>query len=145
MAANDSHKSSNRKRKQVDDETDVRIPQSLVQLEMLTDEEDVAEVSSDDGEADEFPEIDAHSDSEEEAEQDDEEYEGETEGEEDEEESEDDSDEPDSDASLRVFPEAKTVISRITGQPKRIYPEIEPEYDSDSSTEDVRTLPLPLA
>lgn len=27
-------------------------------------------------------------------------------------------------------------ISEITGQPKRVYPDIEPDYDSDSSTED---------
>ncbi|GJJ07346.1 Ribosome bioproteinsis protein erb1 [Clathrus columnatus] len=30
----------------------------------------------------------------------------------------------------------KTIISEITGQPKRVYPPIEPDYDSDSSTED---------
>lgn len=28
------------------------------------------------------------------------------------------------------------VVSSITGRPKRVFPEIEPEYDSDSSTED---------
>jgi ribosome biogenesis protein ERB1 len=36
------------------------------------------------------------------------------------------------------FPVAKVITSTITGQPKRVYPEIEPDYDSDSSTEDVR-------
>ena len=44
-----------------------------------------------------------------------------------------------SDTELRIFPKAKTIISGITGQPKRVYPEIEPDYDSDSSTEDVCT------
>ena len=38
-----------------------------------------------------------------------------------------------------VYPGPRTVISNITGYPKRMYPEIEPDYDSDSSTEDVRT------
>lgn len=32
---------------------------------------------------------------------------------------------------------ARTVVSRVTGEPKLEYPAIEPEYDSDSSTEDV--------
>ncbi len=36
------------------------------------------------------------------------------------------------------FPLPKVVISDITGEPKRVYPPIDPEYDSDSSTEDVR-------
>jgi ribosome biogenesis protein ERB1 len=36
------------------------------------------------------------------------------------------------------FPVATTIVSDITGQPKRVYPEIEPDYDSDSSTEEVR-------
>lgn len=35
---------------------------------------------------------------------------------------------------------SKTVISKITGQPKQVYPPIEPDYDSDSSTEDVSCL-----
>ena len=95
---------------------------------------------SDDGEVEAFPEIDARSDT------DDEDYEddGEDESEEDEEvdESEEDEEESEgsSDDSLHVFPKAKTIISDITGQPKRVYPEIEPDYDSDSSTEDVRSL-----
>jgi ribosome biogenesis protein ERB1 len=33
--------------------------------------------------------------------------------------------------------DGETVISNITGRPKRVYPEIDPEYDSDSSTEEV--------
>jgi ribosome biogenesis protein ERB1 len=36
-----------------------------------------------------------------------------------------------------VYPGPRSVISNITGYPKRVYPEIEPDYDSDSSTEDV--------
>jgi ribosome biogenesis protein ERB1 len=38
---------------------------------------------------------------------------------------------------IKLFPEADVVISNITGQPKRTYPEIDPVYDSDSSTEEV--------
>lgn len=34
--------------------------------------------------------------------------------------------------------DGQTVISDITGRLKRVYPEIDPEYDSDSSTEEVR-------
>ncbi|KAI0301803.1 BOP1NT-domain-containing protein [Multifurca ochricompacta] len=41
-----------------------------------------------------------------------------------------------SENDLHIFPKAKTVVSDITGQPKKVYPEIEPDYDSDSSTED---------
>jgi hypothetical protein len=41
---------------------------------------------------------------------------------------------------LHIFPIGKTVVSRITGQALRQYPEIEPGYDSDSSTEEVRTV-----
>jgi ribosome biogenesis protein ERB1 len=94
-------------------------------LEMLSEDEgdEDAEFGSDDGEVDEFPEIDPASDSEE--------------GEEEEDESEDsyasDSDSDD----LGIFPKAKTIVSDITGQPKKVYPEIEPDYDSDSSTEEV--------
>ena len=73
--------------------------------------------------------------------------------EDDDEDDEDDEDEPDvsdeeesSDAdsvdSLHIFPKAKTVISDITGEPKKVYPEIEPDYDSDSSTEDVRIIQM---
>ena len=36
----------------------------------------------------------------------------------------------------------KNVVSDITNQPKLVYPEIEPDYDSDSSTEDVSFYPL---
>ncbi|KAL4265650.1 Ribosome biogenesis protein ERB1 [Pleurotus pulmonarius] len=94
-------------------------------LEMLSDDEDGEEIGSDDGEVEEFPEIDVASDSEEDEESD--------ESDEDEEESsEGDSD----DSDLHIFPKPKTIVSDITGRPKRVYPEIEPDYDSDSSTED---------
>jgi ribosome biogenesis protein ERB1 len=99
---------------------------------MLTDEEDVAPARSDDDETEEFPEISSGSDSEEESEDGHEQP------------SEDDSDESDSDASLQIFPKAKTEISDITGKPKRVYPDIEADYDSDSSTEDVRLLSQPV-
>jgi ribosome biogenesis protein ERB1 len=88
-------------------------------LEMLSDEEDGLDASSDEGEIEEFPEIVTGSESE---------------FDEDEINEESDSD---TDESLHIFPKAKTVVSEITKQPKLVYPEIEPEYDSDSSTEEV--------
>lgn len=93
---------------------------------------------SDDGSVDEFPEI--HSgDSEEEEDEEESESEDEDEDEEDEEDvSEDDSSSEGVSSDTHPFPRPKTIISNITGQPKRVYPEIEPDYDSDSSTEDVR-------
>jgi ribosome biogenesis protein ERB1 len=96
-------------------------------LVMLSEDEDGEERNSesDNGQVDEFPEIDPESDSEDDEEEEDE-------GSEDEEESLSEDDE------LSIFPKAKTVVSVITGQPKKVYPEIEPDYDSDSSTEDVR-------
>ncbi|KAF7331925.1 Ribosome biogenesis protein ERB1 [Mycena kentingensis (nom. inval.)] len=107
------------KRKQLDDAP----PPSLLPdetLEMLSDEEDPDTTLSDGGgQVDDFPQIDPDSD-EEEADSDEEYFES------------------DSDDSLDrdIFPKPQTIISDITGQPKRIYPEIEPNYDSDSSTED---------
>ncbi|KAG5221044.1 Ribosome biogenesis protein [Salix suchowensis] len=94
-------------------------------LEMHSDDEDGEEIGSDDGEVEDFPEIDVASDSEE-AEESEEEVE-----------EEDESEEGDSeDSDLHIFPKPKTIVSDITGRPKRVYPEIEPDYDSDSSTED---------
>ncbi|THH33706.1 hypothetical protein EUX98_g396 [Antrodiella citrinella] len=92
------------------------------------DDEGVEGGDEDDGEVDEFPEIDGRSDSEE-----DEDVE---EDEEDEEDEDEDYSEGISDDEHDVFPRPKTIISDITGQPKRVYPDIEPDYDSDSSTED---------
>ena len=101
------------------------------------DDEPVQESESD--EIDAFPEIDTGSDTDDEEE---EESPGENE---DDPESEDDEDASSSSSSssdnLPIFPKAKTVISDITGHPKKVYPEIEPDYDSDSSTEDVRAFP----
>ena len=129
---------NNKKRKQTDKEQEALPAPAFVQLEMLTDEEEADEVSSDDGEAEEFPEINADSDTEEENRdtEDDKEDLSDEDEHSDDTESEDDSDS--SDTSLHIFPKAKTVISNITGQRKVVYPDIDPEYDSDSSTEDVR-------
>ncbi|KAF7792802.1 hypothetical protein EIP86_003901 [Pleurotus ostreatoroseus] len=119
-------------------------PQSFGSLEITSEdegEEGEGDEKSDDGEVDEFPEIDTRSDSEEEDEEYDEggedEDEDEDEDEEDEEEDEEESEtDVDFDDEIRPFPKPKTIVSDITGQPKRVYPPIEPDYDSDSSTED---------
>ncbi|KAH9978053.1 BOP1NT-domain-containing protein [Lactifluus volemus] len=89
---------------------------------------------SDEDDVDAFPEIDAGSDTAEEGKED-------TSGDEEEysvseDEGEDDDEDASSDDDLHIFPTAKTIISDITGQPKKVYPEIDPDYDSDSSTED---------
>jgi ribosome biogenesis protein ERB1 len=99
-------------------------------LEMPSEDEDGEERNSesDNSQVDEFPEIDPESDSEDDEEDEDEGSEGEE-------------DSLSEDDELSIFPKAKTVVSDITGQPKKIYPEIEPDYDSDSSTEDVRLSP----
>lgn len=105
-----------------------------VRLEMLSDEEkheDEEEEEEDeesDEQVDDFPEIDARSDSGSDDESDEEEDEG----------SSPSGSESDSTSDMHIFPKSKDIISEITGHPKRVYPEIDPEYDSDSSTEDVR-------
>ena len=113
-------------------------------IEIDSDGENVAVDSGDEedgSDAESFPELDTRDDSEED---------GSDEGENSEEhdssssssylieDSEYESDAVEDD-SVKVGPKATTVVSKITGRPKRIYPEIEPEYDSDSSTEDVRS------
>ncbi|KAJ7591292.1 NUC169 domain-containing protein [Mycena floridula] len=106
---------------------------AAVQMDMLSDEEPDGQIESDDDELDAFPELDVGSDS------DDADHSGEEDDEEEEEEDDEElSDSAESDDDLHIFPIAKNVISNITGQPKRVYPEIEPDYDSDSSTEDVQ-------
>ena len=111
-------------------------------LDLLSGDEDedgpVQEESDNDG-VDAFPEIDVGSDTDEEDERSsgDNEDHSESEGE------EQDDEDVSSDDDLHIFPRAKTVISDITGHPKKVYPEIEPDYDSDSSTEDVRALSFP--
>ncbi|KXN87873.1 Ribosome biogenesis protein ERB1 [Leucoagaricus sp. SymC.cos] len=137
----DDARRQNKKRKQLEEELEAPYsPIAPVQLEMLTDEEDASDINSDDGEVDNFPEIDTSSDPEENGEKisgdEEEDLSDEDNDSEDAEETENDSDSQGSDASLHVFPEAKAIISDITGRPKRVYPEIEPDYDSDSSTED---------
>ena len=132
MAATDDNSNSKKRKKDVGEVTDVEPLHEAIGLEMLSDEEDdddEPEARSDD-EVDDFPEIDAGSDSGSEEESAEEDQSDDDHGEED-----DDSD----DSELHIFPKAKTVVSGITGRPKRVYPEIEPEYDSDSSTEDVRS------
>ncbi len=141
MAAVDAKKHSKKRKVTPEEEAPVpalpppSFPQN-VGLEMGSEDEgEEPGDESDDGEVEAFPEIDARSDT------DDEDYEdeGEDDSEEDEEEDEEqETSEDGSDEDMHIFPKAKTVISDITGQPKRIYPEIEPDYDSDSSTEDVR-------
>jgi ribosome biogenesis protein ERB1 len=110
-------------------------------MEMPSDEEDGEaglDSHSDDSSVEEFPEIFTGSEDEGSDEDD--------ENEQDEDEDEDEEDEEassntavsDDDSSLHIFPKSKTIVSSITGQPRRVYPEIEADYDSDSSTEDVR-------
>ena len=129
-----------KKRKHAVDEDESSQQQDLpekIGLELQSDESDEEEVSE--GEVEDFPELDGRSDTTEDGEEDSEE-EGETDENEDEDEEEESSEgysEGTSDDEIRVFPKAKVITSEITGQPKKVYPEIEPEYDSDSSTEDV--------
>ena len=110
--------------------------------------------SEGDDEVDPFPGLDIESDSEDEdGDQDEDEDEDEDdeedvdEGDDDElgeedvtEQQEDGRASSDEDEIFSIFPKPKIVISGITGQPKFMYPPIEPEYDTDSSTEDVRIL-----
>jgi ribosome biogenesis protein ERB1 len=108
----------------------------VVDLEMQSedeaeDEDQKGDDASDNEDVDEFPEIDAVSDSEEESEEEDT----------DDLDEEDTLDEnSDADSDLHIFPKFRKVVSDITGQTKVVYPEIEPDYDSDSSTEDVSRL-----
>ena len=133
--------STSRKRKTSAPETVSKDEQllSVNTLEMLSEDEQDEEPESDDGDYEEFPEIDAASDTEDEED----EVLDEDEDEEDEGEEDYSSDGSGSDKRLSIFPEAKVVISNITGEPKKVYPEIEPGYDSDSSTEDVSTSSAP--
>jgi len=129
--------SASRKRKQNVEEASFSSDEETLPasgLGLLSEDDDEQEnglvQESDSDQVDAFPEIDAVSDTEEEGEE-----EEESSGDDSEEETDEDAS---SDDDLHIFPKAKTVISDITGQPKKVYPEIEPDYDSDSSTEDVR-------
>ncbi|KAI0959806.1 Ribosome biogenesis protein erb1 [Taiwanofungus camphoratus] len=140
MVAEDVGKKSKKRRAASEEAPAPSIFSQNVGLEMQSEDEGAGdEDASDDGEIDEFPEIDTRSDSDEEDDagsEDEEDEEDEDEEDEDEDEEDEEENEDESDDSLHPFPKAKTVISDITGQPKRVYPEIEPDYDSDSSTED---------
>ena len=129
--------STSRKRKTFAPETALKGEQLLSAnaLEMLSGDEQDGEPESDDGDYEAFPEIDAASDTEDEED----EEQDEDDNEDDEEEEDYSSDASGSDKRLPIFPKAKVIISDITGEPKKVYPEIEPDYDSDSSTEDVST------
>jgi ribosome biogenesis protein ERB1 len=139
-----------KKRKHEEDENDSgNVADNLRDLKLDMDSEDEAGDSGgtddDDGEHHQFPELDVGSDSE----SDDDDYsDAEEEEEEDEEEEEEESntsqDDLEDDTKLPGLPpQGKMIRSEITGHPKRVYPEIEPEYDSDSSTENVSAPPLP--
>jgi hypothetical protein len=132
MGFKDPAKYSKKRKHTSEDDAKISAPFEVEDLEMLSDEEDRESATSDDGHVDEFPEIDTGSegasDSLEETDDDDDLDEDENE--------DNDSDSDD----LHIFPKAKTIISDITGQEKRVYPDIEPEYESDSSTEDVRPI-----
>ena len=124
-----------RKRDQVADE---EVPPEINGAELELDGDDDADVSDSGDEVEPFPELDLGSDSEDDSlpedEDDNDEEEEDTEAE-----SDDGSDAVDSEengTATNIFPKAKTIVSSITGQLKRVYPEIEPNYDSDSSTED---------
>lgn len=119
-----------------------------VGLDMHSEDEADGNVDEDDGEDDgveDFPELDPDSDSEDD---DSEEFvdEGGSEDEQDEDSEQDqwdevdDGTEVDEELDIKLFPDAKIIKSKITGRPKKVYPEIIPDYDSDSSTEDVRII-----
>lgn len=130
----------NKKRKQTvkepSDASDAEhFPDGGLDVLSADEEEDEPVQESDSDEMDAFPEIDAGSDTDEEEEEG---YPSEDEDDSESRDDEEDEEDASSDDDLRIFPKAKTVISDITGHPKKVYPEIEPDYDSDSSTEEVR-------
>lgn len=117
-----------------DEESLQEVPLHDDHLEMLSEEEN-EDLVYDDGLVDDFPELNVQSDSDDSeagfstAEDDDNSAAG--------------SDDSESDNLLHLFPKPETVVSDITNQLKFVYPEVEPNYDSDSSTEDVSSY-LPL-
>ncbi|KAG9104042.1 Ribosome biogenesis protein erb1 [Ceratobasidium sp. 370] len=125
---NGNGKTNNRKRKEmVAADNDNEDGQLRTTLEMPSDDEAEGDAGSDSegSDVEPFPEIDPASSSEEEDE------------EEDEPDEEDEGSETESERSTSPIPlSGKLVTSDITGQPKRMYRPIEPDYDSDSSTED---------
>lgn len=119
--------------RQQEEESFQEVPLHDGQLEMLSEEEN-EDLVSDDGLVDDFPELNVHSDSNGSETgnsiSDDDDYDDSSEN----------NDDSESVNSLHLFPKPKNVVSDITHQPKLVYPEIEPGYDSDSSTEDVSFL-----
>jgi ribosome biogenesis protein ERB1 len=120
--------------RQHDEESFQEVPLHDGQLEMLSEEEN-EDLVSDDGLVDDFPELNVHSDS-----NDSETGHSIADDDDDDDDSAENSDDSESVNSLHLFPKPKNVVSDITHQPKLVYPEIEPGYDSDSSTEDVSSL-----
>ncbi|KAF8761538.1 Ribosome biogenesis protein YTM1 [Rhizoctonia solani] len=102
-------KAANRKRKDLEEEEEEQLGASL-DMPVPSDSEDDHDGEESDGEADEFPEIDPASSNEE------------------------SSSDAESDGPIPIG--GKVITSEITGQPKRVYNPIEPDYDSDSSTEE---------
>jgi hypothetical protein len=141
-AARDESKADKKRKHELDGFVEPTQDFHSVELEIPSDEEVPSDGASEEEEADEFPEIDVNSDSEIETgpeevvdgdeEESEDDGEDETDGEDEDEENSQGEDE-----ELHIFPKSKTITSEITGQPKRVFPEIDPEYDSDSSTEDV--------
>ncbi|KZT58781.1 BOP1NT-domain-containing protein [Calocera cornea HHB12733] len=131
---------ANGTKRKVDDLNDKSDGTALGPINLtLSDPEESDGEESSGGEEEPFPELDLGSDTEEDEE--DEEYDSEDdiEGEEEEEDDEDEEDEDDEDdeATPESHPRApKIVQSDITGFPKKVYPEIDAVYDSDSSTEE---------
>lgn len=131
-------KSRRNKRKTREPEVETRPAfGDAVNLVLASDEEGGGDDHQDadtDSDVEDFPEIDTGTDSgvgSEESEEDEEEEESE-----DEDEEQDTEGDPGSDSAIYIFPKATSTVSNITGRPKRVYPEIEPDYNSDSSTED---------
>ena len=124
--------------RQYEEESFQEVPLHDGQLEMLSEEED-EELVSDDGLVDEFPELNVQSDS-----SDSETGHSMADDDDDDDSSVGNSDDSESVNSLHLIPKPKNVVSDITHQPKLVYPEIEPGYDSDSSTEDVSSSSTPM-
>ena len=115
--------------KQHEEESFQEVPLHDGQLEMLSEEEN-EDLVSDDGLVDDFPELNLQSNS----------NGSETGHSIANDDSAENSDDSESVHSLHLIPKPKNVVSDITHQPKLVYPEIEPGYDSGSSTEDVSSL-----
>jgi ribosome biogenesis protein ERB1 len=151
MARNiqDAQKAVGKRKRTSDEPTGPELISEKLDLQSLSDQEGEEDASSE-GSVEEFPEVDLGDDTEEEegsSEAGDEvEESSEPSDEEDAESDEDvsdesvneDEDDADRDSDdVHIYSKSKDVVSDITGQVKRVYPDIDPEYDSDSSTEDV--------